>query len=126
MKGSGFFTQGASTTPKSEPEAPEDAGGRSQAAKTALNPPTARIFMRSRRDIPFCRARSMSAVTWLRVSGIGALWATGKPVGNWPSSPSLGPEAGSEVGEDMSDKMGRACSILQVSTGELESGERRA
>ena len=62
-EGSGFFTQGTSATPNSEADELEGAGGRSQAANTAPNPPTAKIFMRSRRDIPSRRARSMSAVT---------------------------------------------------------------
>ena len=39
MKGSGFFTQGTSATPNSEADELEGAGGRSQAANTAPNPP---------------------------------------------------------------------------------------
>ena len=115
MKGSGFFTQGTSATPSSEPEEPEDAAGRSQAANTAPNPPTAKIFMRSRRDILSRRARSMSAVTWPRVCGIGALWATGEGGGDAPMISEFGGEAGSNTDEDMSDKMGRRCSMLQGS-----------
>jgi len=113
MKGSGFFTQGTSATPNSEADELEGGGGRSQAANTAPNPPTAKIFMRSRRDIPSRRARLMSAATWLRVRGITVPLAEGEGHGDRPSNSASRREAGSEMGENMDDKMGRRCSILQ-------------